>query len=145
MIQGTSAVTLHAQVVLNVIGCAHVPPAGEIIVWLGIEKDEDGEVHICAEATVDKSNRAGRVQTIPHPLLSIDFKTNTEEPFFVFIALDYFVMIAGCLTISLYLPGEPLPAPTAETYTQFAETLEMGRSPRSEALYEAVQISNLQL
>lgn len=85
-----------------------MPPAGEIIVWLGVEKDEYGDVHVCAETTVDKSNRAGRVQTIPHPLLSIDFKTNTEEPFFVFIMLDYFVMIAACLNHFAFLTWRAL-------------------------------------
>ena len=82
VIHGTSAATLHAQVVLKAIGWAHVPPAGEII-WLW--GSEDGDVHGCPEATADKNNRTGRIQTKQHLFQSIDFKTNTERADFYFL------------------------------------------------------------
>ena len=95
MIQGTSAVMLHAQVVLNSMGWPHVPPAGDRITWFGIEKDENGDVHVCPEATAGSNSRTGRIQTNPRCFQDIDFKTNTKEPFLYL--LGCITLIAACL------------------------------------------------
>ena len=80
VIQGTSVVTLHAQVVLNANIWLQVPPAGEIT-WTLDGEDENSDVHVCAAAAAGNNNRTARIPTNPHLFQSIDFKTNTEEPF----------------------------------------------------------------